>query len=87
MSLSSALGAAMSGLDIAARRAAVVADNVAGAGRPGFGRRALAVTTPSPHLPGARAVVLRETDAVATALRRGADGRGAAAREIGRAHV
>ena len=81
MSLSSALGAAMSGLDIAARRAAVVADNVAGAGRPGFGRRALAVTTPSPHLPGARAVVLRETDAVATALRRGADGRGAAARD------
>ena len=81
MSLTYALGSALSGLDVASRRAGVVSENVAGAGRPGFGRRTLEIRPASPHLPGVRTTVLRHEDAAAVALRRAAESQLGASRD------
>ena len=81
MSLSYALGSALTGLDVASRRAGVVSENVAGAGRPGFGRRTLELRPASPHLPGVRTTVLRQEDAAAVALRRDAESQLGASRD------
>ena len=74
MSLSSALSGALSGLQVASRRAATVSDNVAGAGQPGYGRRTVETTPIAPGIPGMRSTVVRHEDAVALALHREAAG-------------
>lgn len=73
MSLSSALGAALSGLSVTARRAEVVSSNIANAGVAGYARRDLAVQS-SQTAPGARVVaLLRQADPLLQGERRAAD--------------
>ncbi|KIT17365.1 flagellar hook-associated protein FlgK [Jannaschia aquimarina] len=84
MSLSSALSAAVNGLDIASRRASIVASNVSNADRPGYARRDLAVEPISIHAPGLKATVQRQRDAGSLAVLRDATA-GAAGAGIGSA--
>jgi len=74
MSLTSALSSALTGLQVSSRRAQVVSQNVANAGRDGYGARELEVTPISPKIPGLRTSIVRTEDAAAMSLRREAHG-------------
>ncbi|UWQ22471.1 flagellar hook-associated protein FlgK [Jannaschia sp. W003] len=74
MSLSSALSSALVGLRVSSARADVVAQNVANAGRDGYGVRRLHVDPISPNSPGLQTTVRRVEDAVGVAMRREALG-------------
>ena len=78
MSISNALGSALSGLSASARAASVVSSNVANANTDGYGVRRLAVTSMTYGTYGGVRVVgiTRDSDPVLTGQRRdaGADG-------------
>jgi flagellar hook-associated protein 1 FlgK len=77
VSLSSALNSAVTGLSVTSKRAAVVADNVANADRPGYARRSLSVASPAAGLPAHRTAIERSDDPRLTALRRDSEARAA----------
>ncbi len=70
MSLTSSLNTAGAGLDITARRADVIARNVANADTPGYARRSVATAGASVGVPGNQVLVARETDPRLVHLRR-----------------
>ncbi|CTQ49698.1 FlgK family flagellar hook-associated protein [Jannaschia donghaensis] len=70
MSLSSSLNVAVAGLDLSARRAETVAQNVANSDRAGYARRELEVGGPSVGSPGSTSSVSRDVDPRLTAFRR-----------------
>lgn len=74
MSISTALNTAMSGLGAAGRASEIVSGNIANAMNEGYARRSLELATQSWTGPGVRIVgVVRHTDPVVIADRRGAD--------------
>ena len=86
MSLTATLASAAAGLDLSARRAALVAENVANADRPGYAARRLAVDG-RVGAPGDAARVQREGDPGLRQLRRDAEAHATAATEIADFHA
>lgn len=82
MSLTSSLSFAAAGLDLNARRADVVARNVANADRAGYARRELGVTGGGIGQPGSDVAISRGTDPKLVQLRRAAQS-GEAANAVG----
>ncbi|MCK0169058.1 flagellar hook-associated protein FlgK [Jannaschia sp. S6380] len=78
MSLTSSLSFAAAGLDLNARRADVVARNVANAGEAGYARRTLDATGAGIGLPGSGVAVSRDVDPRLVQLRREAQSQEAA---------
>ncbi len=81
MSLSASLNAALVGLDVAARRAQTVSENVSNAGRAGFGKRELSIAPIAPQLTGLRTTIERTEMSGAVAAKREAEGQGASFRD------
>lgn len=75
MSLSSSLNSAVAGLDLASRRADVVARNVANADRPGYARRTLEASASNVAGSGAQNAVVRGGDPRLAQFRREAESR------------
>ena len=78
MSLTASLNAAAAGLDLTARRADIVARNVANADAPGYARRTIEGNGPA-GLPGSKLSVARQADPRLVQLRREAQSREAGA--------
>ena len=75
MSLTSSLNTAVAGLDLASRRAEVVARNVANADKAGYARRSLETGGAGLASPGSATSVARDIDPRMTAIRREAQSR------------
>ncbi|MGB3554263.1 MAG: flagellar basal body rod C-terminal domain-containing protein [Jannaschia sp.] len=79
MSLTSSLSSAVTGLGLTARRAEMIASNVANADTPGYAARRLATNGPVTGIPNAGTAVTRSLDANLLAMRRDAESRSAGA--------